>query len=204
MSSVADVSPNPIALPMPRIPIHRFTVAQYHRMIATGVLTENDRVELLEGWIVDKMPQHPVHAGTISILLARLQAKLPKEWIVRVQSPITLEESEPEPDLAIVSGPEERYLTAHPKPEDIAIVIEVADTTIEHDRTTKGRTYARARLPVFWIVNLVEQQVEIYTQPRGGKAPSYRHRENFGIEYGAPIFVEGREIGRIPVRHFLS
>ncbi|HTU16419.1 MAG TPA: Uma2 family endonuclease [Gemmataceae bacterium] len=204
MSSVAAVSPKPVVFPMPLLPIHRFTVAQYHRMIATGVLTENDRVELLEGWIVDKMPQHPAHAGTISVLLAKLQGKLPKGWIVRVQSPITLDESEPEPDLAIVTGPEERYLTAHPTPEDIAIVIEVADSSVEHDRTVKGRAYARARLPIYWIVNLVEQQVEIYTQPRAGKSPSYRHREDFGVEYGVPILVAGREVGTLPVRHFLS
>jgi Uma2 family endonuclease len=188
-------------LPMP---VHRFTVAQYHRMIATGVLTENDRVELLEGWIVDKMPQHPAHAGTISILLARLQGKLPKGWIVRVQSPITLEDSEPETDLAVVRGPEERYLTGHPVPEHIAIVIEVADSTVEHDRVTKGRTYARARLPVYWIVNLVEQHVELYTQPRAGKSPAYRQREDFGVEYGVPLIVEGREVGGTAVRHLIS
>jgi len=170
-------------------------------MIATGVLTENDRVELLEGWIIDKMPQHPAHAGTISILLAKLLAKLSKGWIIRVQSPITLEDSEPEPDLAIVRGPEEKYLTAHPEAEDIAVVIEVADSTVEHDRTVKGRTYARARLPVYWIVNLVELKVEIYTQPRAGKTPTYREQEDFGVEHGVPLILAGREVGRFPVRH---
>lgn len=204
MSSVTDFSLRPAVYPMVPIPVHRFTVAQYHRMIATGVLTENDRVELLEGWIVDKMPQHPAHAGTISILLAKLQARLPKGWIVRVQSPITLGDSEPEPDLAVVRGPEERYLTGHPTPEDIAIVIEVADSTVEHDRVTKARTYARARLPVYWIVNLVEQHVEIYTQPRAGRSPAYRQREDFGVEYGVALVVAGREVGSIPVRHLLS
>jgi hypothetical protein len=170
-------------------------------MIATGVLTEDDRVELLEGWIVDKMPQHPAHAGTISILLAKLQAKLPKGWIVRVQSPITLEDSESELDLAIVRGPEEKYLTAHPTPEDIAMVIEIADSTVEQDRTVKGRTYARARLPIYWIVNLVELKIEVYSQPRSGKTIAYRRHEEFGVEYGVPIVVAGREAARIPVRH---
>ena len=204
MSSIAALSRTPAVFSLSAMLVHRFTVAQYHRMIATGVFTANDRVELLEGWIVDKMPQHPVHAGTISILLAKLQAKLSKEWIVRVQSPITLEDSEPEPDLAIVSGSEERYLTAHPKPEDIAFVVEVADSSVEHDRIVKARTYARARLPICWIVNLVEQQVEIYTQPRAGKTPTYRQRANFGVEYGVPIVVAGREVGRLPVRQFIS
>ncbi len=204
MSSVAWVLPKPAVCPLMPIPVHRFTVAQYHRMIATGVLTENDRVELLEGWIVDKMPQHPAHAGTISILLAKLQAKLPKGWFIRVQSPITLEDSEPEPDLAIVRGPEKRYRVAHPTPEDIAIVIEVADSTVEYARVVKGRTYARAHLPVYWIVNLVEQQVEIYTQPRAGRTPAYRQREDFGVEYGVPLVIAGREVTTLSVRQFLS
>jgi Uma2 family endonuclease len=193
-SPVGMVSPPPVA-------VHRFTVAQYHRMIATGVLTENDRVELLGGVIVDKMPQHPAHAGTISILLAKLQAKLSRGWIVRVQSPITLEDSEPEPDLAVVRGPEEKYLTAHPTPEDIALVIEVADSSVEYDRSLKQSAYARARLPVYWIVNLIELKVEVYTEPRAGKMPIYRGEEEFGVENGVPLVISGRETARIPVRH---
>jgi Uma2 family endonuclease len=185
---------------LPPLPMHRFTVRQYHRMIETGVLTQDDRVELLEGWIVDKMPQHPVHAGTVSILLAKLQAKLPKGWIVRVQSPITLEDSEPEPDLTVARGPEDRYLSRHPTPEDIALVVEVADTSVEQDRQVKARTYAQARLPVYWIINLPEIKVEIYSQPRTGKIPGYRSQEIFGIEYGVPVVIAGRKVGGIPVR----
>jgi Uma2 family endonuclease len=170
-------------------------------MIATGVITENDRVELLEGWIVDKMPQHPAHAGTISVVDARLSPKLPKGWIIRIQSPITLEDSEPEPDLAVVVGPEEKYLTAHPQPEHIGMLIEVSDTTVVLDRLYKGRAYAKARIPVYWLVNLVELQVEVFRNPRAGKKPGYRDHECFGIEFGVPIVIAGREIGRIPVRH---
>src|SRR5437868_10019814 len=89
MATVA--APDVSAVPLP-LPVHRFSVAQYHRMIEAGVLTEDDRVELLEGWIVDKMPQHPGHAGAISVLEARLRDLLPKAWVVRAQSPITLED----------------------------------------------------------------------------------------------------------------
>jgi Uma2 family endonuclease len=200
--SVLIASPSAADAPeVPALPMHRFTVEQYHRMIETGVLTEEDRVELLEGWIVDKMSQHPRHAGVISLLLAKLQAKLPKAWIVRVQSPVTLEHSEPEPDLAVVPGPEERYLTAHPRSDEVALVIEVADTSVERDRTAKGRLYAEARIPMYWVVNLPEITVEIYTQPIGGKTPRYRSRERQTIEGGAPLVVAGRTIGAIPVRH---
>jgi len=191
-------APDVSAVPLP-LPVHRFSVEQYHRMIETGVLTEDDRVELLEGWIVDKMPQHPAHAGAISVLEARLRALLPKAWVVRAQSPITLEDSEPEPDLAVVKGPVERYLTAHPAPADIALVIEVADTSIERDRTVKGRAYAQARIPVYWVVNLQQIAVEIHSQSKGAKTARYRAREVVGVQQGVPVLVGGRTFGAIPV-----
>src|SRR5437773_6503838 len=95
------------------LPIHRLTVEQYHRMIQTGVLTKNDRVELLEGLLVSKMPLSPSHDVTVSVTLRKLWSVWPEEWVVRVQSAITLDDSEPEPDLAVVRGPEERYREAH-------------------------------------------------------------------------------------------
>jgi Uma2 family endonuclease len=188
------------AMPRP-LPVHRFSVEQYHRMIEAGVLTPNDRVELLEGWVVDKMPQHPAHAGTISVVHGELTPRLPKGWIIRIQSPITLEDSEPEPDLTIARGPEKRYLTAHPKPEEIALLIEVSDTSVDYDRIDKGRAYARARIPVYWVVNLVEFAVEVYSEPKAGKSAGYRNHQRFGIEFGAPIVIAGRDGGAIPVRH---
>ena len=197
MSSLAQALPRPVVSPLLPIAIHRFTVAQYHRMIATGLLTEEDRVELLEGWIVDKMPQHPAHATAISILLARLQANLPMEWIVRVQSPITLEGSEPEPDLVVVTGPEERYRTAHPACEDVALLIEVADTSLENDRGSKMRMYAGARIPIYWIVNLNERHIEVYTEPKGGKSPAYRRRADVAIDGEIPLILNGEEMAQI-------
>jgi Uma2 family endonuclease len=192
------------AAPLPPLPLHRLTVEQYHRMIETGVLTENDPVELLEGLLVSKMPHSPSHDGTISILLRRFWTKLPSKWIVRVQSAITLDDSEPEPDLAIVLGPEERYLPAHPTPQDILTLVEVADTTLLYDRNVKAVLYARARIPVYWIVNLVECTVEVYTDPKGGKAPAYRHREVYGLEQGVPLVIASKEVGRFAVRRLFS
>ena len=184
--------------------LHRFTVEQYHEMIRTGILTENDRVELLAGWIVDKMPQLPSHSGTATIVQRELNRVLPEGWIIRVQFPITLADSEPEPDLAVVRGPEERYLSGHPTPADVAIVIEVADTTLEFDRTRKLAVYAQAKLPAYWIVNLIEMKLESYSQPRGGKRPTYRKRDEYGVEFGVPVMIEGREIARLPVRPFFA
>ena len=192
-------------MPVPApLPMHRFTVEQYHEMIRTGILTENDRVELLEGWIVDKMPQHPAHAGTISILARYLRELLPARWIVRIQSPVTLGDSEPEPDLAVAVGPEERYRGAHPDAADLAMVVEVSDTTLTEDRTRKHRVYAASRIPVYWIVNLPELAVEVYTRPRAGRSPRYLRREDYGVEFGAPVVVAGRELGGVSVRRLLT
>src|SRR5262245_53247651 len=150
----------PVLTPPPALPIHQLTVGQYHRMIETGVLTEDDPVELLEGWIVNKMPQNPQHAGTITRIERRLRRVLSEDWINRIQSAITTRESEPEPDIAVVEGPEEKYWQRHPGPEDVALAIEAADSTLESDREVKGRIYARARIPVYWIANLVDRCIE--------------------------------------------
>ena len=183
--------------------LYRFSVAQYHRMIRAGILTEDDRVELLEGLIVDKMPHNPPHDGTLTRIQRRLARQLPENWLLRVQCAITLKTSEPEPDLAIVKGPEEVYFTRHPQPHDIALLIEVADTSLEGDRQDKGPTYARARIPVYWIVNLIGRQIEVYTEPKGGKAPAYRQRKDYAIEDSVPLLINGEGLGLIPVRELV-
>jgi Uma2 family endonuclease len=184
--------------------MHRFSVAQYHLMLGTGILTTNDRVELVDGWIVEKMPQEPPDASTADELQARLQPKLPKGWIIRAQFPVTLEDSEPEPDLAIVRGPRQRYRTAHPTPADIAALIEVSDSSLAFDREVKGPTYARAGIAVYWVVNLVDLQVEVYTEPGTGPAAKYQTRVDFGLEDKVALVVAGRKLGGILVRHLFS
>src|SRR5262245_47723154 len=114
--------------------LHRFTVAQYHDMVRNGILGENDRVELLDGWIVDKMTHNPPHDGTVSVVKDEVEPELPRGWMLRIQSAITLATSEPEPDLAAVKGPARRYMRSHPRPQDIGLLIEVADTSLAEDR----------------------------------------------------------------------
>jgi Uma2 family endonuclease len=123
----------------------------------------------------------------------------PPGWQVRSQEPITLGDSEPEPDLAVVRGDLGEYEHSHPSPRDVALVVEVADVSIDRDRSIKQRAYARAGIPVYWIVNLQERQVEVYTDPGGpGEAPDYRRHENYA---GSEVLltIEGRDIGRIPM-----
>jgi hypothetical protein len=188
---------------VPVAPVYRFTVAQYHRMTEAGVLTEDDRVELLEGWIVHKMPHNPPHDATITRIQRRLTRILPDEWLLRIQCAITTPDSEPEPDLAVVQGPEEVYFARHPGPGDIALLIEVADTTIEQDRGEKRRLYARARIAAYWIVNLPESKIEVYTSPRAGKSPAYRQQQDYGLADSLPLSVAGRVLAHLPVAELL-
>jgi Uma2 family endonuclease len=187
----------------PPLAVHRFSVAQYHRMIESGVLTENDRVELLEGCIVSKMPHNPAHDATVSVLLKRLWPRLPDNWFVRVQSAITLSDSEPEPDLAVVRGPEDRYLARHPVAREVALVIEVSESSLLHDRTIKARLYARARIPVYWVVNVSESQIEVFTLPRAGKEPAYREARNYKSGESISLSIAGNEVGPFAVRELL-
>jgi Uma2 family endonuclease len=191
-------------LPMARPEsIHRFTVDEYHRMIEVGLLLEGARIELLDGWIVDKMTTNPPHAFTM-VRLYRLFSKVcPDDLVIRTQLPITLVRSEPEPDLSVAVGPDAHYRKRHPGPRDLHLVIEIADSSLLDDRRIKGRLYAESRIPQYWIVNIVNFRVEVYTQPRAGKKPSYRHCQEYGRDDRVPLIFDEKEIAQIPVRELL-
>jgi hypothetical protein len=172
-------------------------------MIETGVLTENDRVELLDGQIVPKMVHNPPHDCCVLLAQTQLLPLVPSSHVVRIQSAITLSTSEPEPDLLVAAGPARRYVRRHPRPNDIELLIEVADSSLSQDREVKGPLYARARIPVFWIVNLIDSCVEVYTQPRAGRSPAYRQRQDYTRNDAVPLVIDGREIARIAVRDLL-
>ena len=187
-------------------PNHRLTVDHYHRMIQAGVFTEQDNLELLEGWLVAKLPCTSAHDAMISIIGDDLfMARLPRGWHWRGRSGFTMTDSEPEPDITAIRGAPIDYLKRHPTPADAALVVEVADSnTLEQDRTIKIRIYARDSVPVYWIVNLVEHQVEVYTDPTGpDPAPTYRTRRIYRPGDLVPFVVDGRELGPIPAQELL-
>ncbi|HBI44630.1 MAG TPA: Uma2 family endonuclease [Planctomycetales bacterium] len=188
---------------LPTEPIWRMSVERYHEMIEAGILTEDDPVELLEGWLVEKMPKNMPHRKAIRRLRLILERLAPVGWFVDAQEPITTTDSEPEPDLAVIRGDSEDY-SNHPGPQDLALVVEVSDSTLQRDRITKQRIYARAGVSVYWIVNLIDGQVEVYTDPSGpDEKPSYRQRQDYGPADQVPFLIDGREIGRIAVREVL-
>ena len=158
----------------------RFSVTEYHRLIELGILTEDDNLELLDGYLVHKMPRNPPHDAAIQKSAKRLLRLLPPGWDLRVQSAVTLTDSEPEPDFAIVRGDENAYLTRHPAAADIGLVIEVSDSTLLGDRDDKGSIYACAGIQCYWIVNLNDRQVEVYTAPSGPAAdPKFAQRVDY-------------------------
>ena len=178
--------------------IWRLTVRQYHEMIQRGILTDDDPVELLQGLLVTKMPKNPPHRIATGLVRDALQALLPPGWYVDTQEPITTGDSEPEPDVAVIRGDTRQYADRHPGPGDVALVVEVADTTLERDRTSKRAVYARARLPVYWIVNLVDRRVEVYLDPAGDdESPDYQTRTQYGPADDVPVTIAGQKVGVI-------
>jgi Uma2 family endonuclease len=189
---------------IPEVPIYRLTVAQYHAMAQAGILGEDDPVELLEGWLVRKMTKYPPH--TLGTLLVRraLERLLPDRWYVNSQEPITTSESEPEPDVFVARGNPRDYGERHPGPAETPLVIEVADSSLHQDRSTKKRIYARAGIAAYWIVNLVERKIEVYLEPTGdADAPDYGVRQLYGPADVVPVVLDGVEVGHIPVQQLL-
>jgi Uma2 family endonuclease len=181
--------------------LRRFSVADYHKMIDVGILKPDDRVELLEGWVVNKMPQNPPHSNSITRANRRLARILSDRWTLRVQAPITLSDSEPEPDIVLARGAEEIYDHRHPRPADIGVLMEFADSTLMEDRLYKSVLYAQERIAEFWIINLVARQIEVYTKPRGGK---YQKNIEYTEKESVPLVLDGVKIADIPVTELLA
>lgn len=143
-----------------------WTIDQYHQMIAAGVLREDDRVELLFGKIVNRSPVGKVHAAGVKKLNQYFIRNFDRKVMVGVQDPVILSDySEPEPDLSIMTYQEDNYVNGLPRTADIILIIEVSDQTLRYDRNVKGAAYAQSGVREYWIVNLIDRQVEQYLAP---------------------------------------
>ena len=184
--------------------LYRFSVAKYHKMIESGILTEDDNLELLDGYLVHKMTRNPPHDACLQLIQETLPGLFPAGWCLRMQSAITLSRSEPEPDAAIVRGNARAYATHHPGPADIGLVIEVADSTLDSDRLDKGRIYAEAGIGCYWIVNLVDRQIEVYTLPSGATAtPSFAQRQDYRMNDDVPLALDGTAVANVRVQDLM-
>jgi Uma2 family endonuclease len=183
----------------------RWTVDQYHNMIRAGILTDDDPVELLEGLLVTKMPKNPPHSFVTQYLCDCLARLLLAGWFINVQEPITMDGSEPEPDLFVVRGQRRDFMDHQPGPADVGLAVEVADRTLARDRGMKKRVYARAGIAVYWIVNLVDRQIEVYTEPSGPiEQPDYAQRQVYGLGDKVPVEIERQQIGTLVVAELLN
>jgi Uma2 family endonuclease len=181
----------------------QFTPEQYHALIHSGIIQEGDSVELLEGFLVEKGLRNPPH----EMSLRRLTARLPRQvrgWFFQIQGAISLGASEPEPDGALLRGDETTCDGRLPTATDIGLVIEVSDSTLTFDRTDKGRIYARAGIPVYWIINVVDRQIEVYTNPDPTANPAaYRTRTDYRPGDTVPIAPGATAVGTIAVSDLL-
>ena len=171
----------------------RFTIDDYHRMGEAGIFHEDDRVELLDGEIVEMSPIGTRHTGGVNRLTALFTHRLGRRAVVSVQNPIVLDDySEPQPDLTILAARSDFYSTAHPRPPDVLLAIEVSDSSVSYDRSIKLGLYARRHLRELWLLDLPGKALDVYRRPT---ASGYREHQRL---------VRGRRIAPLafPRVHF--
>ena len=174
---------------MPR----KFTVEEYYRMAEVGILKRDERVELIEGEIVVMPPIGPEHANDVDVFNELLVRYAPGRYRVRVQNPVRLNDhSEPEPDVALVRRRAEGYGAAHPTPEDVLLIIEVAASSLGYDRDVKAHIYGRAGVPETWVKNLREDCIERFTEP--GAEGYARHTVHRRGETLTPVALPDLEV----------
>jgi Uma2 family endonuclease len=189
----------PPAPPPP--PIRRITVDEYERIIEAGALEDPSRVELIDGYMVEKMGKNAAHRYTTKETLKALDSRLPAGWTSQKEEPVRIPpDDEPEPDIAIIRGTDADYEFRLPAATDVALLVEVSEATLSRDRNKKLSTYAKARIPVYWIINLVVRQVEVFSRP--GKT-GYRSHQVFKSGEQVPVTIGGHELPSIPVESLL-
>jgi Uma2 family endonuclease len=174
------------------------TVDEYERI---GRMLDDDRIELIDGYLVKKMSKNPPHIWSVKTTLKLLAGLLPRGWTWRKEDPVRIPDfDEPEPDIAIVRGSDDDYKVRIPGPEDVALLIESSETSLARDQGPKLANYARAGIPVYWIINLVDNQVEVYSQPG---PDGYQSHVVFKPGQDVPVVIDGVEVGRIAVADIL-
>jgi Uma2 family endonuclease len=189
---------------MQAIQVRRWTREEYDKMVEAGIFLPGERVELIDGEVLAMSPQKSGHSIAVSLTEEALRVAFGAGYYVRTQMPLALDAfSEPEPDVIVVPGSPRDYRDAHPT--SALLVVEVADTTLAYDRTQKGSLYARAGVADYWILNLLDQRLEVY------RTPTPRPQERYGSAYGtvqhytAPEYVSPLTLPhvRVPVADLL-
>jgi Uma2 family endonuclease len=184
---------------------HEITVDELYRMNEAGVFPSRPKIFLLEGRLYEKMAPKRPHVIAADSLVKLLDRALPKGWCAVSEQPIVLgDRSQPEPDVSVVRGTPRDYPERPPTARDVGLLAEVADSTLPDDTGVMLRLYARCGIPVYWVVNLPNRRIDVYTGPSGpADAPSYADLKSYGPEDEVPLVLDGREVGRVAVRDVL-
>lgn len=205
---MSNVLTPPTSIPdqadVPLSSLWRMSVEQYHAMIDRDILHSGEPVELLEGVLVTKMTKNSPHAAAVRKLARLLASLVGTNFDIHTQDPITTAESEPEPDLSVVDHDEDDYDDGHPTADQTALVVEVADSSLSQDRRLKKRIYARAGIVEYWIVNLIDEQIEVYVIPDSSvDQPGYQQRTDFKRGESVPVTLGGVVVGKVAVSQVL-
>jgi Uma2 family endonuclease len=203
MSTTAEAQPaqEVLSVPLSRPSLYRFSVAQFDQMMRDGTIGSQDRVELIDGLVVTKVSKNPPHILAGKLLFPALQGVIPARWHVAKDDDVVISDhDQPQPDLSVVRGSPRDYANRYPTPGDIGLAVEISESTLASDRSIKMPRYAFANVPVYWIVNLVHGQVEVYTDPAGGQ---YVNRSVFTRGQEVPVVIDGHLVGRIAVSEIL-
>lgn len=204
-TTVKFAFPKPPDLPpaLPPIPVRRFSVDEYHRIIQAGVLQHDERVELIHGWITPVWPDGPTGSSVIRRLDRLLQRSIRDAAVVSVGQPITTLDSQFAPAVAVCRGPESRYFSTHPEPDDISFVVDVVDSGLMSNLAERISVYARYRIGCCWVVHIENRQVEVYTQPTGKTRGRYQQQANYGVRESVPVLIGDTPCRKIPVSELL-
>jgi Putative restriction endonuclease len=176
--------------------LYRLSVEEYERI---GEFLDDARVELIDGLLVAKMTQKPPHVVGCELTREVIAITVPTGWHLREAKPVRLARSEPEPDFSLVRGKARDYVNRHPGPADIALVVEVADSSLAKDRRRTG-IYGPGGIPIYWIVNLVDRRVEVYGNPG---PDGYASQVVYAVGMDVPLVIDGVTVGRIAVADML-
>jgi len=185
--------------------VYPISVAMFDRMIEAGVFPPKNRIFLWNGRLVEKMTKNPPHVYSQNQIVEFFRTLTPQGWFVEQDQPVTLgDKSVPEPDLKVVRGNREDFRKKRPLASDISLVAEVSDTSLPLDTRRVLENYARANIPVYWVVNIPDARIEVYSDPTGpDRWPAYRSRRDYGPDAEVPVILDGREVGKVAVKDVL-
>jgi Uma2 family endonuclease len=203
-TDIATRSPSTSTKPRPEF--YRLSVDQYHQMISARILTENDRIQLLEGFLYEMSPIGSPHSTCVQLIAKELESLLTESFHVRIQQPVTLEDSEPELDVAVVRSTIRSYTNRHPAGPDVGLVIEVADTSLQMDREQKRLIYAQAGIAEYWVVNLNDNTIEVFRDLQQGSESNtagYQSKKYLSASDTITVALGDQSIGELKISDLL-